>query len=353
VVVRSLHLVSSTARRGAQTFAVDLVAALQQRGEQATVVALHGDPGDATYAVLELGRSRRAASTLRALRRAAASADVVVAHGSSTLEASTLALAGSGVPFVYRTIGDPSYWVSSATRRRGVGLMLRRAARHVVLWEGAAHQLATTYGIDPGRIDVIPNAVRADRFQLATDRRRRAARGALQVPEGQLCLAYVGALSVEKAVGVAIEAAGSLDAVLLIAGEGRERVALDAQASRGRGDVRFLGPVEDPADIYAAADLLLLPSLSEGMPAVIIEAGLVGTPAVASAVGSVPDLIDHARTGFLVPPGDTAALLAVIDVARRSSREVGHAAAARFRAAYDIHPVAEGWLDTLERAIGS
>ena len=48
-----------------------------------------------------------------------------------------LGLAGTGVPFVYRTIGDPSYWVRPSWRRRAVGLILRRAARNDVRWPSA------------------------------------------------------------------------------------------------------------------------------------------------------------------------------------------------------------------------
>jgi glycosyltransferase involved in cell wall biosynthesis len=351
--VKSLHVITSTARRGAETFAVELVGEMRESGHPTTVVALTSAEDEVEHEVPTLGSSRRSPGTLYALRRLSRSYEVVVAHGSSTLEAAVVALAGTGVPFIYRTIGDPSYWVSNAATQRRVGLMLRRARRHVALWDGAARQLADTYGIPRACIDVIPNGVRGERFELADRRGREAARMQLGIGTAVKCLLYVGALSPEKHVAAAIDAAARVGgAVLLIAGDGPNRRWLQEHAAATAGSrVRFLGLVADPAALYAAADLLLLPSRSEGMPAVIIEAGLVGTPTVASAVGSVPELIDDRRTGFLVPPTDVAALVSAIEEALPVASEVGRAAASRFRASYDITDIAQAWIRTCNRAL--
>jgi glycosyltransferase involved in cell wall biosynthesis len=350
--MRSLHVVSTDARRGAETFAVDLARALDRDGSVARVVALNPVGSDETLDIPSLGASRRSAGTLRSLRRAARSADIVVAHGSSTLEACAIALAGTRTPFVYRTIGDPSYWVTVDWRRRAVGGLMRRASRHVTLWQGAADQLAGRYRIPPARIDVIPNAVSAERFVLATPQTRADARRLLGVPLDRHCYAFVGALSPEKDVGAAIEALSRLDdAILLVAGEGPEEARLRELAARHTGvEVRFLGPVRDPQPVYAAAELLVLPSLSEGMPGVVIEAALVGTASVVSAVGSVPELIEHGTTGYLTSPGDPVLLAQRIREALRTCRQVGEHASESFRRRYTIDNVADLWRETLARA---
>lgn len=140
--MRSLHVITSTARRGAETFAVDLAARLCEVGDEARVVTLTASDEGAPHAVPTLGSGRRDPRGLQALRRATRGADVVVAHGSSTLESCAIALAETGTPFVYRIIGDPTYWTATGTRRRRVNALLRRATRHVTLWPGAATDLA-------------------------------------------------------------------------------------------------------------------------------------------------------------------------------------------------------------------
>lgn len=75
---------------------------------------------------------------------------------------------------------------------------------------------------------------------------------------------------------------------------------------------RFVGVREDIADILAAADLFVLPSLSEGFPFVLLEALAMGRPVVASRVNGVPELIEDHKTGFLVPARDPQALARAI-----------------------------------------
>jgi glycosyltransferase involved in cell wall biosynthesis len=350
--MKSLHLITSDARRGAETFAVDLVAALGPLGHQASVVALNASESQEAHDVPILGHSRRSASLFRRLRSAASEVDVIVAHGSSTLEACAIGLAGTGVPFVYRTIGDPSYWVSSEVRRRVIGSFMRRATRHVALWEGAANQLAARYAIPMTKIDVIANAVPAGKYPRATVEERRAARHRLEIPLDRTCLVFVGALSPEKDVVSLMHAMRMLeDVVLLIAGDGPERVSLAAIQSEGDGrEVRFLGSVREPYGLYAAADLLILPSRSEGMPGVVIEAGLVGTPSVCTPVGSIPEMLQHGITGFLTPVGEPRMLAAAIRRAIPRASEVGERSADLFKRRYTIEQVAGQWADTIRAA---
>jgi glycosyltransferase involved in cell wall biosynthesis len=348
--MRSLHVITSTARRGAETFAVELVEHLSSLGEDARVVAL--TRAERGFAVPWLGAHRRSPQTLYRLRRYAGAADVVVAHGSSTLEACAVALAGSATPFVYRSIGDPRYWVRSSARRQALGVLHRRAGRHVALWQDAAAELERRYRIGSQRIDVIPNAVPGDRWSLGSEAERAAARAALGVELGQPCLAFVGALSPEKDVGAVLASAPDVPgAVVLIAGDGPERPRLERGAAElAPGRVRFLGAVTDPRPVYLAADLLLLPSLSEGMPGVIIEAGLVGTATVASAVGAVPEMIEDGRTGFLSQPGQHDDLGEVVRAALPEAASVGERAAEGFRHRYTIDRVADDWVATMEAA---
>src|SRR5206468_5031993 len=109
----------------------------------------------------------------------------------------------------------------------------------------------------------------------------------------------------EKGHRILFEAARDLEATLLVAGDGPLRNELRAGA-RGL-DAKFLGYLEDARDVFAAADVVALPSLTEGLPLVALEALALGRCVVASAVGELPDLLADGA-GVLVPPGDSAAL---------------------------------------------
>jgi glycosyltransferase involved in cell wall biosynthesis len=113
-------------------------------------------------------------------------------------------------------------------------------------------------------------------------------------------------------------ALGSLrgDRVLLIAGTGPDEGRLQALASsldpRNIRMLGWVGDVDARCALYAAADLLLLPSISEGFPSVVGESMACGTPVLGSNVGGIPELVREGETGWLVPPGDDAALLAAM-----------------------------------------
>jgi glycosyltransferase involved in cell wall biosynthesis len=344
-----LQVISDTDARGAQTFAINLAAALAGRGRPVTTVALA--PGRyGGIAVPTLGRRPRGLGTLVALRRRAGRARVVIAHGSTTLSASALSMTGLGLPFVYRVIGDPSWWAARGWRRRYVGLLMRRAARVVVLDPLSATVVTSQHGVPSDRVAVVPNGVPADRFPPATPSRRAAARQRLELDNDAVVVAYLGALGPEKNLPAAIEAVAQLgSAILVLAGSGPEASALAALAARrAPGRVRFLGTTTNPSEVLTAADVLVLSSWTEGMPAVAIEAGLTGIPAVATDVGAVGEVIVSGDTGLLVPPGNPTALAAALGEALRSAHRLGEAARARCLSKFTIDAVAAAWDGVIE-----
>ena len=150
-----LHVVTA-ARRRCETFAVDSPG--PERGTPSEVVALApADAGD-PLPVPVLGRRALAPATLRALRRRARRARAVVAHGSRTLPAAALALAGLRTPAVYRSIGDPAAWAGTGRRRLQTRLLLSRMDAVTVLWPAAADEVHRLHGV-PERLHVLLNAV--------------------------------------------------------------------------------------------------------------------------------------------------------------------------------------------------
>lgn len=132
----------------------------------------------------------------------------------------------------------------------------------------------------------------------------------------------VARLSPEKNLSMLLDAFVSLalvDAgvVLVVAGDGPERAALEAHAGRLgiASSVHFLGARADMARVYRLFDCLVLPSLSEGMPLVVLEAMARALPVLASSVGDVPRLLANSTYGRLVSPGDPQALQAGMQAA--------------------------------------
>ncbi len=93
---------------------------------------------------------------------------------------------------------------------------------------------------------------------------------------------------------------------------GRERHALEAAARPLDGRVVFTGTRRDARAITGAADVVVIPSESEGLPLAALEALAGGRPIVATAVRGLRDLLNDGRTALLVPPGDAEALAAAV-----------------------------------------
>jgi glycosyltransferase involved in cell wall biosynthesis len=112
------------------------------------------------------------------------------------------------------------------------------------------------------------------------------------------------------------------EAVFVVIGDGPLKTRLEAlAASLGLpSSLRFLGARDDVWDLLQASDLLVMPSLWEGLPVALLEACACGVPAVASGVGGIPEVVEHGVNGLLVPPGDEAALASAI-ASMLSSRE--------------------------------
>jgi glycosyltransferase involved in cell wall biosynthesis len=183
-----------------------------------------------------------------------------------------------------------------------------------------------------------------DRFVAYSDFRAFLEAEPLPVPEDQVAL-FVGVLEPCKGVDVLLEAFARVvrelpGARLQIVGEGPRRAELEAQARRlGLGpSLVFRGtfPRRELPALLDAARLLVLPSRSEGLPRVIVEAMARARPVVATRVGGIPELVEHGVTGLLVPPEDPDALadalvrlLADRDLAARMGAEARRRALAR------------------------
>jgi phosphatidyl-myo-inositol alpha-mannosyltransferase len=244
--------------------------------------------------------------------------DVVHAHEPLTPSTSMLALLAARVPVV-------ATFHSGAERSLAFDVaapVLRLVARRIevrVAVSGAAASFAARRIGDGFRI--VPNGIDAERFASAT---------AAELPGRRRAL-FVGRLDPRKGFAHAVAAFGRLadrypDLVLVVAGDGPDRRAVDALPRDARARVLLLGRVEnrDLPPYLAAADVLLAPSVGgESFGVVLAEAMAAGVPVVASEIPGYDEVVTDGVEGLLVPPRDPAAVARaaarVLDDARLAS----------------------------------
>lgn len=201
--------------------------------------------------------------------------------------------------------GHPEIWLSRHRIMRPFVLSsLRRADRIIAL---SAEQERFLAGFLPrARIRRIPNMVDPAEFTPA-------------VPSDPPVFLYMGRLHEPKGIFVLLDAFERLagDCRLWFAGDGPDRARLEsATLVRGLSErVKLLGFVvgEEKKRVLASAFVLVLPSFHEGIPYAILEGLASGLPVIATRVGGIPDVVRDGTEGFLVPPGDPAALAGAME----------------------------------------
>jgi glycosyltransferase involved in cell wall biosynthesis len=141
---------------------------------------------------------------------------------------------------------------------------------------------------------------------------------------------------------------------LVVAGDGPQRTALEAEAERlGLGGAaRFLGERADVPELLAAMNLVVHPSESEGLPNAVLEAMASGLPVIAAAIPGIDELVRDGETGVLVTPRDVAGLARTIGVLLDQPElavKLGLAAQALVARQFDVATMVRRFEDVYER----
>ncbi|HZD32642.1 MAG TPA: glycosyltransferase [Candidatus Angelobacter sp.] len=201
-------------------------------------------------------------------------------------------------------------------------------------------------GAAPGKITVLHNFVKP--FQRPSADEVRSTRQALGLNNGDSVILCAGRLSKEKGHADLISAVALVarrrdlpPTRTVIVGDGPEREALDRQAAAlGISErVVFAGFQKDVAPYFGVADILALPSHSEGSPNVVLEAMAAGLPIAATAVGGVPEILVNRETGLMVPAQNPEAMADAIGellMDRELCRRLGAAARRQAESAHTL-----------------
>jgi glycosyltransferase involved in cell wall biosynthesis len=273
----------------------------------------------ARYVPVEVATGPRPLADLRAVRRlrpVLAGAGLVHAHGirAAALAGAALGRAGrdghgGGVPLV-------TTWhnalLGSALRRAVWAPLERRVARRATVTLCVSADLAERVRALGGRdVRVAPVGAR----RPGPVRPRAEVRTSLGAGDRPLVVA-AGRLAEQKGYDLLLDAAERWEVrtprpLTVVAGDGPLRGVLTADAERRGLDVTFVGGRGDVPDLFAAADVVVLPSRWEGSPLSAHEALFSGTPLVATAVGGLPELLAGGAAA-LTPPGDARAFAAAV-----------------------------------------
>jgi len=248
----------------------------------------------------------------------------------------------AGVPVVSVSHG----WTAATWKVRCYEALDRLVLRWmdaVVCVSAAQGERVRRAGVPEDKIHVIRNAVAAEAFAPPDPAYRARLLGLFPQPP-RLVVGAAGRLSPEKGFGVLVEAAATVLAAraevgFVVFGEGPLRGALEQQIRQRGLEGRFVlaGFREDLPRYLPHLDLGVMSSFTEGLPVILLELFAAGVPAVATAVGGIPEVIEEGRSGALVPAGDAAALAArVLELLSDDVRRQEFGRQARERAGRDF-----------------
>ena len=347
-----LHMVAYDVSRGAERYARALVDALNRAGPEthSMMTLFRGDestlrPDHALDvprgALRALGLDPRVVVRMRGVIRDTRPHSLV-AHGGEPAKYAAFAARGLA-PYAYLAIGSSHPRLSNPLRRSLRKSYLERAAAIVAVSDALAEEIRREAPSVAGRVRIIPNGRDPQVYRPGPRSRGRAP-----------SILFVGHFDDQKrpmlfvdAIQSVVSAGAGVSATMVGGGPLLEDVG-DRAAPLG---IRVIGPRDDVPELMRDADLLVVTSRPpEGLPGVLIEAGLSGLAVVTTDVPGARDVVEDGVTGRVVPVDDELALFsAVADLVSDTGKreEMGRRARERCLARFTIEATVGTWRETL------
>jgi glycosyltransferase involved in cell wall biosynthesis len=226
-----------------------------------------------------------------------------------------------------------------------------------------AKYLREEEGIEARKIEVIENGIDIGRLTHIDTVRVSALKRELGIGDDEKVVIMVAALRPEKAHEVLLDAAQRLvgkgsNVRFLIVGGGSRQAMLEMMADEmGLGEsVHFLGRRDDVPELLHLSDVMVLPShgVVETLPLSVLEAMAAGVPVVATAVGSLPEMITDGENGKLIPTGNPDALAVAIEsivTDEEAARSMAEVARERVADRYSVERMVVGYAALFEEAL--
>jgi glycosyltransferase involved in cell wall biosynthesis len=316
--MRILHIIQKKQLRGAEVFASQLSEHLVRQGHEVKIVALlDGDailPFSGDIEVLgaklkkrfwDFGSWKKLAIIVDSFRP-----DVVQANAGDTLKYAIFSkwLYRWKQPVVFRNASTISSYAKSFFSKRLIRFLLSRTKSIISVSAFTRNDLSSHFGVPEHKSEVIPIGIEEKQPHPIAAMQNRC-----------INLVHVGGFSFEKnhkgLLRIFSETKKThANLKLWLVGDGplRQETAAYAASLGLEQDICFTGFVNNPLDYINSADLLLLPSIIEGLPGVILEAFYCKTPVIAYNVGGIGDLLSEGNTGFLIASGNESAFSAAI-----------------------------------------
>ncbi len=328
-MLRVLHLDTGEEMRGGQRQLLMLATALRRDGHDQLVACPEGSAlaAEAAKGGLECWtaplRRRASLAAMGRLRRVIVRGGYEIVHAHDGRGQTLSWLASCRLPVCRVASRRVTFLPRSHTLHR---FKYTYTCNGVIAVSCFIRGLLVDSGVPPRLIEVIPDGVVIPAL-LPSPEQRAELRRKWQFEPNHFVIGHVGAFTAEKGQSILLEAFDLVAKVLpqarlLLAGDGplRERLEVQWRSHTAGHRVRFLGYMEDLTSVMDSLDLFVMPSLKEGLGSAAIVAMAHGVPVVAACAGGLPEVVEHQKTGWLVPPANAPALASAVEVAE-SNRE--------------------------------
>ena len=361
--IHVVHGVLSLDLGGLERLVLDLIRTGRDKGYRNSVVCIDR-PGLLARAAAALGaevhclgnESERSLATGRATELFDhIKPDVLHTHQIGALWHLGRAARARGITIVHTEhsdhVGLARGWRSKLKSRWWWYAAGRLAQRFCCVSEDIARSVRRWGTVGSGKVVVIPNGVDTDLYDAS--KQRTGIRHALAIPEDARVIGTVGRLNEVKRQDLLVRAFARVHAKhagtwLLLVGDGPERSRLERLANELGifGRTVFAGYQSRTEHFLSAMDVFALSSRHEGLPLALLEAWAAGLPVVSSAVGGIPQVVEHDRSGLLFESGNEAALanaLSRLLDRPQLAAELGAAGKARVFSQYSLQRMADGY----------